>query len=108
MFFRYALLSAEGRKLALDMRVSVYRELRDQVSEDTVRRVDRLLAIMRKGARTWERANPVTQFIVEPVRRNMAENCEMLEELAAKLKQAADAEANGPEQDPATERESDA
>lgn len=108
MFFRYALLSAEGRKLALDMRASVYRELRDKVTEDTVHRVDRLLAIMRKGARRLDRASPVTQFIVEPVRRNMAENCEMLEELAAKVKQAADAEANGPGQDSATERESDA
>lgn len=108
MFYHYALLSAEGRKLVQDLRVSVYGELRDQVKEDTVRRVDRLLATMRKGARKWEKASPVTQFIVEPVRRNMAENCEMLEELAAKLKQAADAKASSPEQDSATERESGA
>lgn len=94
--------------LARDMRASMYGDLRDQITEGTVRRINRMCATWRRGIRVCDKANSVIRFIAEPVRRNMIENCEMLEDVAARLNQAADAEEHGTEQDPATTRESDA
>ena len=108
IFYHYTLLSAEGRMLAQDMRASLYGELRDQITDQTVHRINRMCASWRRGTRVCDKANSVIRFIVEPVRRNLVENCEMLEDVAARLNQAADAEASGSEQDPPAERESDA
>lgn len=99
MFFDYAPLTAEGRKLAQDMRASMHGELRDQITVNTVHRLDNLCASIRRGDEKWEKANSIARFIIKPMRRNMVENCEMLEDVVARLKQAADAEPSDPEQD---------
>lgn len=106
-FYKFAAHAAEGRRLAQDLCAMMHGELRDEVTEETVRRLDELHASMRSGAQTWDEANPVIRFIVEPVRRSLVENCEILEDAAARLNQLADAEASGPEQERTTARESD-
>lgn len=108
MFCRYTLYSAEERSLARDMRASVHGELRDRISDEAIERLDSLCATWRRSTRLWDEASPVIRFIVEPVRRNLVENCEILEDATARLKQSANAEASSSEQDPATARESDA
>lgn len=107
MYCRYTLYSAEERSLARDMRASLYGDLRDRISDEAIERLGGLCATWRRATRVWDEADPVIRFIVEPARRNMVENCEMLEDVTARLKQSANAEASSPEQDPATARESD-
>lgn len=106
--YEFAQQAAAGRRLALNLRASMHGELRDQFTEETISEIDGLIANMRNGAEMWAGASPVMRFIVEPMRRNFIEVCEMLEDVALRLKQPADAEASGPEQDPPTSRESDA
>ena len=90
-----------------DLCAMMHGELRDQITEETAHRLNKTHEMMRSCAQMWDEANPVIRFIVEPVRRNLVENCEMLEDAAARLNQPADAEASSSEQEPTAARESD-
>ena len=105
--YEFAQQAAAGRRLALNLRVSMHGELREEFTEELISEIDGLLANMRSGAEMWAGASPVIRLIAEPARRNFLENCEMIEDVALRLKQPADAQASSPEQDPPMTRESD-
>ena len=80
-FIRYSIQTTRERMFARDLRATFHSEYRDTILPSTISRARDICASNSRSERLCEDGQRLGALILEPMRRNLRENREMLEEI---------------------------